>query len=94
MAKYYFETDSNGNPYNKVMVTDNSVVIQDNWVETTEESSWGVEEDSRELYQVQRATEYPSIEEQLDMQYWDSVNGTTVWVDTIKAIKDLYPKTE
>ena len=24
-----------------------------------------------------RATAYPSIQEQLDMQYWDSVNGTT-----------------
>jgi hypothetical protein len=92
MTKYYFETDSNGTPYNKVMVTSNAVVIQDNWVETTEDSSWGVAGDSRELYQVQRATEYPSIEEQLDMQYWDSVNGTAVWANTIKAIKDKFPK--
>jgi hypothetical protein len=26
-----------------------------------------------------RATAYPSIQEQLDMQYWDKVNGTTNW---------------
>ena len=39
-----------------------------------------------------RLQEYPSIAEQLDMQYWDSVNGTTIWKDTIKAIKDKYPK--
>jgi len=28
----------------------------------------------------------------MDMQYWDSVNGTTVWADTIAAIKERYPK--
>src|SRR6056300_1289136 len=28
-----------------------------------------------------RATAYPSIQEQLDMQYWDKVNGTTNWQD-------------
>lgn len=27
------------------------------------------------------------------MMYWDKVNGTTVWEDTIQAIKDKYPKT-
>ena len=43
-------------------------------------------------YQRDRAKEYPSIQEQLDMQYWDAVNGTTVWQDTINAIKVKYPK--
>lgn len=43
-------------------------------------------------YQRKRASEYPPIAEQLDMQYWDSVNGTTVWADTIAAIKAKYPK--
>lgn len=43
-------------------------------------------------YQRNRAEEYPSLQEQLDMQYWDSVNGTTVWQDTINAIKAKYPK--
>jgi hypothetical protein len=27
------------------------------------------------------------------MQYWDNINGTTVWQDTIDAIKAKYPKT-
>ena len=27
-------------------------------------------------YDVARAAEYPSLEEQQDMQYWDAVNGT------------------
>ena len=43
-------------------------------------------------YQRDRAKEYPSIQEQLDMQYWDSVNGTTTWKDAIQAVKDANPK--
>ncbi len=40
-----------------------------------------------------RRAEYPSREDQLDMIYWDKVNGTTIWEDTIQAIKDKHPKT-
>ena len=43
-------------------------------------------------YQRDRATAYPSIQEQLDMQYWDNVNGTTKWNDTITKIKTDNPK--
>jgi hypothetical protein len=43
-------------------------------------------------YQRLRVAEYPSLTEQLDMQYWDNINGTTVWADTINAIKVKYPK--
>ena len=39
-----------------------------------------------------RAAEYPPIADQLDMQYWDAVNGTTIWKDTIAGIKEKYPK--
>lgn len=42
--------------------------------------------------QTNRAREYPSLQEQLDMQYWDSVNGTTTWQDAINAVKAKYPK--
>lgn len=46
------------------------------------------------LVEVQkaRAKAYPTIQQQLDMQYWDSVNGTTTWQDAIEAIKTQYPK--
>ena len=44
-------------------------------------------------YATLRSQEYPSREEQLDMMYWDKVNGTTTWEDTIQTIKDKYPKT-
>jgi len=43
-------------------------------------------------YARDRATAYPSIQEQLDMQYWDSVNGTTTWKDAIAAVKTENPK--
>jgi hypothetical protein len=49
------------------------------------------EQESRQ-YQRNRANEYPSVFEQLDMQYWDSVNGTTTWQDAINAVKAKYPK--
>ena len=44
-------------------------------------------------YAELRAAEYPDMATQLDMQYWDNVNGTTTWQDTIDAIKAKYPKT-
>ena len=42
--------------------------------------------------QYQRDRVYPSIGEQLDMQYWDSVNGTTTWKDAIAKVKADNPK--
>ena len=43
-------------------------------------------------YQRQRAEAYPTIQEQLDMQYWDGVNGTTIWADTVASVKSENPK--
>ena len=45
-------------------------------------------------YKNQRASAYPSLAEQLDMQYHDKINGTTTWDDAIQAVKDKYPKPE
>ena len=42
--------------------------------------------------QYQRDREYPSIQEQLDMQYHDLVNGTTTWKDAIAQVKADNPK--
>jgi len=44
--------------------------------------------------QYQRDRVYPSIQEQLDMQYWDSVNGTTTWKDAVAKVKADNPKPE
>ena len=43
-------------------------------------------------YWYDRKSEYPSIIEQLDMQYWDNVNGTTTWKDAIAKVKSDNPK--
>jgi hypothetical protein len=39
-----------------------------------------------------RMSAYPSIQEQLDMQYWDKVNGTDTWEQAINVVKAKYPK--
>ena len=39
-----------------------------------------------------RREAYGSIGDQLDMQYKDSVNGTTIWQDHVSAVKVKYPK--
>ena len=44
-------------------------------------------------YITLRQQAYPSLQDQQDMQYWDGVNSTTVWKDTIASIKTKYPKT-
>ena len=41
-----------------------------------------------------RQEAYGSIADQLDMQYWDAVNGTTTWKDHIAQVKSDNPKPE
>jgi len=43
-------------------------------------------------YKQARQEAYGSIADQLDMQYWDSVNGTTTWADHIAQVKSDNPK--
>ena len=41
---------------------------------------------------ARRNAPYPPIEDQLDMQYHDLVDGTTTWQDAVQAVKDAHPK--
>tara|TARA_Y200000002_G_scaffold48655_1_gene35001 strand:+ start:4235 stop:4531 length:297 start_codon:yes stop_codon:yes gene_type:complete len=43
-------------------------------------------------YKTDRADTYASIPDQLDMQYWDAVNGTTTWKDHVAKVKSENPK--
>ena len=43
-------------------------------------------------YIQKRLAEYPSIGDQLDMIYWDQINGTQLWKEKITEIKNKYPK--
>tara|TARA_Y100001938_G_scaffold104168_1_gene142207 strand:- start:136 stop:420 length:285 start_codon:yes stop_codon:yes gene_type:complete len=42
--------------------------------------------------QEARKNSYKPIADQLDMQYWDNVNGTTTWKDHIAKVKSDNPK--
>ena len=52
-------------------------------------SKWNEQENG---YKSARQEAYGSIADQLDMQYWDTVNGTTTWKDHIAQVKSDNPK--
>ena len=87
------------NPSAKVIIYEEDINTID-WGETTPISNEDILAKQTELqtaydakeYQRKREKEYPSIQEQLDMQYWDNVNGTTVWADHIAEVKANNPK--
>ena len=54
-------------------------------------NEWQAEYDSKE-YSRNRAEAYASTGDQLDMQYWDSVNDTTTWKDHVASVKAQFPK--
>ena len=88
------------NPNAEVTVRDNNIDTIEWHNGTTPISKADIEAKMTELqaeydanqYQRDRATAYPSIQEQLDMQYWDKVNGTTNWEDAIAKVKSDNPK--
>ena len=41
-----------------------------------------------------RQEAYGSVQDQLDMMYWDGVNGTNLWEDHIAQVKEDNPKPE
>ena len=45
-------------------------------------------------YKTARQEAYGSWQQQMDMQYWDGVNGTTTWADHIAQVKSDNPKPE
>ena len=65
-------------------------------VEQAYNGSWYVEgyapQKPEPTYAEKRLAEYPTIGDQLDMIYWDKVNGTNLWQEKITEIKNKYPK--
>ena len=43
-------------------------------------------------YQRDRMVSYPSLQEQLDLIYWDKINDTEKWKETIDKVKLENPK--
>ena len=63
--------------------------------EIDQPSNEAIEEKKLQInYKNDRQVAYESIQDQLDMQYWDSVNGTTTWKDHIAQVKSDNPKPE
>ena len=79
-----------GNTVDNVVVKDDngdevSIVAEDVTAKITEL-------ENANAYKIARHNDYKSIKDQLDMQYWDSVNGTTTWKDHIAQVKSDNPK--
>ena len=76
----------NGDTQETIVATDvNGDEVNINW---TNVNTWT----NPEEYKYKRANEYPSWQDQMDMQYHDKKDGTTTWQDAIQAVKDKYPK--
>ena len=100
LLKHYqgLEYRMKGNPANEAEFNTNFIVDKTNGVETptwTKLQSLLAEMKTayaNNKYQRDRKAKYPDISDQLDMQYWDAVNGTTLWQDHIAKIKSDIPK--
>ena len=61
-------------------------VVEVDW----DENTWN---NNSVSYQDKRIKAYGSTGDQLDMQYRDLINGTTVWKDHVAKVKTDIPKT-
>ena len=100
----FAKTDSNGEtiPDNDRMQTKFVIVNDDYKGKVTRPTDKEINDKVAELlaeydskqYQRDRAVAYPSIGDQLDMQYHDAVDGTTTWKDAVAKVKADNPKPE
>jgi hypothetical protein len=80
----------NGEDVNQITWYNNTTPISVNDIEA-KQAELQSDYDAKQ-YQRDREVAYPTIQEQLDMQYWDNVNGTTTWKDAIAKVKSDNPK--
>ena len=79
-------TSVNGDTQDTITALDaNNNTVNIDW---TKVNAW-VDPDQ---YKYDRQQAYASLEDQLDMQYWDRVNGTSTWKEHIDAVKAAHPK--
>jgi len=77
----------------KIIDANNNGVVVDETLIQAEITRLQAEYDSLQ-YARDRATAYPSLQDQADMAYWDRKNGTTTLDDAIDAVKAAHPKPE
>jgi hypothetical protein len=81
-----FAADNPGDDINYWVIADNTLTY-----DTTQEAA-----DAADITatQYRRDRDYGSIQDELDMIYWDQVNGTTTFKDHAAAVKAAHPKPE
>ena len=104
-GSWYNFTDGNNKVYANLFLPEkigvignvNGETIDNPYSKPTEKSltdALAQQQSDFDALQYQRDRQYPSIGDQLDMQYWDQVNGTTTWKDAIAKVKADNPKPE
>ncbi len=80
----------NAEDYNQITWYNNTPVISKEDIQA-KQAELKVAYDAKQ-YQRDREKEYPTWQDQLDMQYHDKKDGTTTWEDAVQAVKDAHPK--
>jgi hypothetical protein len=84
------EVSVNAEDYNQITWLNGTTPIPIEQIKSKQQEL--IAEYKSKKYQRDRAKAYPSIQEQLDMQYWDKINNTNNWEQAINAVKNKYPK--
>ena len=78
--------------YPNVVTINNDIAYDANGNEVSYDNTAVETKIAQNAYKEQRAMAYKPLAEQLDMQYWDRVNGTDTWKQHIDAVKTAHPK--
>ena len=90
--KYYKDSDNQTYVYKDDGSEDHLISSDQTEITEAEANALIEQESAARPYNERRMVEYKSIEEQLDMQYWDKINGTNLWQEHIDAVKAAHPK--
>jgi len=85
----------NNNDINQITWNEGTSVIPNDQILTKQaelQSAFDAKQYQRDRTDIIGANTYPSIKDQLDMQYHDLVDDTTTWKDAITAVKEAHPK--
>lgn len=89
-GQWFGWSDSKNKVYENLVIHGDQEKPTKNFLEA-EAARLQAEHDSK-AYARARSEAYAPIADQLDMQYWDSVNGSRTWLDHIESVKDAHPK--
>ena len=90
--KYYKDSENQTYVYKDDGSEDHLIHPDQTEITEAEANTLADQEFSARPYGDRRRATYKSIQEQLDMQYWDRVNGTSTWKEHIDAVKAAHPK--